>query len=160
MNATVQAAIDAGLLELTPVVRTPTAPLGYGSDLSCDSDLTEDMRELAGDDVLVLAQALLRRLDTVRGSIVDDPDQGLDLRGYLNSGKTDAELRALERNVELEWRKDDRVGKAEVTVTFAAVDGSEIRVSGKVTPADPTRSPFSMVVAVTSAGALLAELTR
>jgi hypothetical protein len=160
MNPTLRAAIDAELATLTPLVRTPVAPLGYGSDLSCDSDLTETMVELAGDDPLVLAQALVRRLDTVRGSLPDDPNYGYDVVGQLNAPKTDAELRALERNVELEWRKDDRVGTATVEVTFAAADGSEIRISGTVTPADPTKTPFSLTLAVTSAGALLEELSR
>lgn len=159
MNATVQSAIDEGLAVLTPLVRAPVAPLGYGSDLSCAEDLTETMEELAGDNVLVLGQALLRRLDTPRGSLVDDQDLGLDVRGYLNSGTTDRELRALEGAIGIEWRKDDRVRVADVTAALAD-DGSEMTIRGRVTPADPTKAPFTITLAATDLGVLLKELGR
>lgn len=159
MNSTVQEAIDSYLAELEREVDTPVEPFGYGSDLSCTSDLDERMTELAGDSTLALAQALARRLDCPRGALPDDPDYGIDLRGYCNRGVTAAEIRALAGQVRAELEKDDRVDQAAVTVTPFPT-GSSLRIEAAITPVDHRLGGFALTLAVTSAELLIEELRR
>ena len=67
MTDAVRDAIAASIAALPRIVATPREPYGYGSDVSCGTDLDEDMKELDGFDPLVMKQAILRRLDTPRG---------------------------------------------------------------------------------------------
>lgn len=157
MNTIVANAIAAEVAKLTREVDTPTEPFGYGSDLSCAADLTEDMVELDGDDSLVLAQALIRRLDCPRGALPDDPDYGIDVRGYLNRGTTTTELIELASRIRAELAKDDRVSAIAVTVTPSST-GSSLTVTLAVTPIDADAGGFTLTLAVTSAEVLIEEL--
>lgn len=159
MNATVADAIASYLEGLEQAVDTPVEPFGYGSDVSCVSDLDERMTELPGDSLLVLAQALARRLDCPRGALPDDPDYGIDLRGHCNRGVTTAEIRALAGQVRSELEKDDRVDRALVTVTPSPT-GSSLRIEAAITPVDHRLGGFALTLAVTDAGLLLEELRR
>jgi hypothetical protein len=162
MNATVQAAIDAELALLERVVDPPSAPHGYGSDLSCTDDLTATMDEVNGFTTLALAQALVRRLDCPRGGLPDDPDYGIDIRAMLNRGLTTRELRDLAGAVRLELEKDERVDSASVTFR-PAPDGSSFAIEIAVTPIDARlgtdgEGGFSLTLALTDAALLLEEL--
>lgn len=157
MSDVVRDAIAAELARLTRVVPSPTGDLGFGSDLSCTTDLDERMVELAGTDRLVLAQATLRRFITPRGSIPDAPNDGLDLMAWVSLGTTSTDIRALAGQMRAEATKDDRIAEASVTVSPSA-NGSQLSTSVRVVPADPAIAPFTMVLAVTSAGVLLEEI--
>lgn len=157
MNATVQATISAELAKLAPLVETPVEPFGYGSDLSCVGDLDPNARELDGFDRLVLAEALIRRITTTRGSLPGDADYGIDVRSYLNRGTDVNELRNISDRVQLELLKDDRIVRAQVTATFAA-NFLELDLDIRITPLDPSVGGFSLTLAVTSADAVLKEL--
>lgn len=159
MSTLVQDAIAAELLTLTRVMSAPTGAQGYGSDLACETDLTETMLEREGSDQLVLAEALLRRIDCPRGALPDDLDYGLDVRAYLSRGTVAADLRAIRGQIAAEWTKDDRVALAVVTGD-PSPSGLELALSGRITPADPTIAPFTMVLSVTSAAVLLEEISR
>lgn len=132
--------------------------LGYGTDLRCSSDLTEQMEEIEDPfSTLALAEAIVRRLDCPRGQLVDDPDYGLDLRSMCNRGMTADALRALGGQVRAELLKDDRIDLLGVTVRPSST-GKELRVELAVTPVDAHIGGFALTLAVTSAEVLLEEL--
>ncbi|MBN8609644.1 MAG: hypothetical protein J0L92_03620 [Deltaproteobacteria bacterium] len=162
MSKLVLDAIAADVAMLTRVVEPPTDPIGWGSDLSCGEDLTEGMDEVTGQRLL--AEAVIRRLTTPRGSLPDvrsldlrDRNYGLDLASYLNRGVTALEVRALATNVRSEVSKDDRLANVSVTVTPSPT-GSSLAVELRITPRDSRLGPFSLVLAVTDAGVLVEEL--
>ncbi len=162
MSQIVLDAIASDVAKLTRVAEPPTDPIGWGSDLSCGEDLTEGMDEVAGQRLL--AESIVRRLTTPRGSLPDlrsvdlrDRNYGLDLASYLNRGVTALEVRALASNVRSEVAKDDRLASVSVTVTPSPT-GSSLAVELRVTPRDSRLGPFTLVLAVTSASVLLEEL--
>lgn len=164
MSAIILDAIAADVALLTREIDPPTGPLGYGSDLSCADDLTEDMAEVEGFSVLALGQAIVRRLDCPRGGLPDasapsktDLNYGMELSSYLNRPTTTTELRNLASNIRLEVTKDDRIAAVDVTVT-SSPDGSSLAIDLHVTPVDPTIGQFAMTLSVTSAAVLLESI--
>lgn len=152
-SSIVDDAIAEELALLERVQDAPSAPFGYGSDLSCDTDLTERMDEV-GASTLALGQALARRLDCPRGALLDDPDYGIDLRAHLNRGSTTRDLRTLATRIKAEIEKDDRVDTVAVQVT-PATDGSSLAVELAVTPVDASVGDFGLTLAATSAGVIV-----
>jgi phage baseplate assembly protein W len=148
MNPLIQASIAEQIATLQQVVDAPIAPLGYGTDLSCITDLAEDLAEVDPTSNQAIAEALIRRLITPRGALPDDPDYGFDLRGLLNRGVTLTELRAVTGQARNEIRKDDRVADAKVSAAFS-LQGATLRVSIEVTPADVDNDTFSFTFALT-----------
>lgn len=157
MNDTVQAAIDAELAKIEPVITHAVAPFGYGSDMSCDSDVDENARELDGFDPLVLAQAIVRRLDCPRGALPDDPGYGIDLRSRINKGMTAEDVRALGGQIRGEVLKDDRVSTLSVVMRPNST-GSLIQVELAVQPIDATIGSFTLTLSATIAEILLSEI--
>lgn len=148
MNALIQASIAEQTATLARVVDVPAPPLGYGVDLSCVTDLAEDLAEVDPTSNHAIAEALIRRLITPRGALPDDPDYGFDLRGLLNRGVTVAELRAVTGQARNEVRKDDRVLDAKVSAAFT-LQNSTLNVSIEVTPADVDDDTFTFTFALT-----------
>jgi hypothetical protein len=157
MNATVQAAITAGLAELEVTSSIPVAPFGYGGDISCEADVDPRWREVA-DDALVLAQHCARRLDTPSG-LPDDDNWGLSLSDYCNRPTTRRELDALEGSIVAELVDDDRIDEARAAVE-ASADCATLTVSLRIVPVDPLVGDFSLTLSVSDAGVLLEEMTR
>ena len=150
MSAFVKAALEAELATITKVVDTPSSPHGYGSDISGAADLDPDMAEVDGFSTLALAQALVRRLDTPRGSLIDDGDYGIDLRSYCNRPTAAAELIALAGQVRGELLKDDRVDTLTVVMRPTST-GNAFDLELSIVPVDPRLGPFDLTLAVTSA---------
>lgn len=138
---------------LTP---SPSGDLGFGTDLSCIDDVTETLEEVDPFSQEAIAQASIRRITTPRGSMIDDPDYGLDIRGYANKGVTLSDLRDLAGLIRAEVTKDDRVDDAQVNVTSSGVAaGRRLFVSLVLTPSDPSVSTFTLTLAVTDGAVLL-----
>ena len=157
MTDVVRDAIAASIAGLTRVNATPAEPYGYGSDISCDSDVDAGMAELPGDSTLLLAQAIARRLDTPRGSLPDDPGYGISLRSMLNVGTTTTSIAGIAGRIRGEIVKDDRVATATVSVTpGTALDSLTVVI--RVTPADVGET-FTMTLAVTSSATLLEAIS-
>jgi hypothetical protein len=154
VNETVGTSIDTQIAELVRLVPQPREPLGYGSDLSCVSDLTVDLDEVDPFSMQAIGEAAIRRLTTARAALLDDRDYGIDVRAYCNRGTTLAELAELGGRCALELAKDDRIESARVTVTRDA-NGSALSISVVITAADPTLAPFTLTFAVTSGAAVL-----
>jgi hypothetical protein len=142
------------LATLTRVTPTPTAPFGYGSDLSCIEDLTDDMEELDPFSVRGIGEAVIRRLITQRGTLQDDPEYGHDVREYLNRGMTTADIGDAQTTIRNEIAKDDRVADSSVTLRLETL--TSLTVSIVLTPADPNITPFALTFAVTD-GAVVVE---
>lgn len=158
MSEIVLAAIAADIATLTREVETPTGELGYGVDLSCSSDITELADEVDAFSVTGIIQATVRRLTTPRGSLPDDPDYGLDVRGYLNRGTSTTDLLSMAGEIRNEVTKDDRVARASITVASPSLD--RLSISVLVTPADPALGPFTLTLAVTSGAVLLEAMAQ
>lgn len=134
----------------------PTGPVGWGSDLSCMDDLTEDCAELDGFDAKIVAQSVYRRITTPRGSLLDDPDYGVDVMQFLSSGMTTKELRAIEGQLHGEIAKDDRVDAVVCSAIFTQSTRSlEIRIDASLVDSSET---FALTVAVNSDGSNLVEM--
>jgi hypothetical protein len=156
MMGVAQDSIASQLGELTKAVDAPTGDLGYGVDLSCVTDITPRLDEVRADSVLAIGQALLRRLITPHGVLVDDQDYGLDVRSFCNRGTTVQELVGLGDDVRDECMKDDRVADATVTVGAA---GAGLSVTLAITPTDPAVEDFKLTLAVTSTEVLTNIIT-
>lgn len=153
MSAIVLDAIAADIATLVSLVPTPVEPFGFGTDLSCVSDISETLDEVDPFSALGIAQAVARRLCTARGTLPDDEEYGLDVRGYLNRGVPTIELRDFAGQIRLEVLKDDRVEDAQVEVT--SPESTSLTVSIHLTPYDYSVQPFSLTLAVTSSAVLL-----
>jgi phage baseplate assembly protein W len=152
MNSIVAAAFAAELATLERVVTPPADPLGYGTDLSCVLDCTNDFAEVSGP--LVVVQSVARSFITPRGSVLDSPDFGTDVRALLNHGTPQHDLRMMQSRLRSEAMADERVENAEVKLTLSAL-GSEVTIDTRLTLRDPQRTTFQFVLAVTDSAALI-----
>lgn len=153
MSTIVLDVVAAEIATLARLVPTPVEPFGYGTDLSCVSDLTETLDEIDPNSALGIAQFVARRLTTAKGSLADDEDFGLDVRGYLNRGVPTIELRDFAGQIRMEVAKDDRIEDCAVEVT--APTSSDLNISIYITPYDASLQPFSLTLAVTASDVLL-----
>lgn len=155
MNSTVSAALAEAKVGLLRLVDPPVEPFGYGIDLSCVLDVTEDLAEVDPRSPLAIAEASIRRLITPRGGCPGDQDYGFDLRGQLNKGVTTLGLRMLAGQSRSEINKDDRVEDSTVQVTYDSVAGPALRVVVTILPADVDLGEFSFTFSVTDTTAVL-----
>lgn len=158
MSQIVLDAIAAQVDELERVVDIPEPPFGYGTDLSAVQDIDENAAEVDPFSRLALAQALVRRLITSRGSLRDDLGYGLDLRAEVNVGRTRADVIALAGQVRSEVEKDDRVTTASVTV-IPSPNGSRLEIRIVVQPEDPQLGRFDLTLAATSKEVILEAIS-
>jgi phage baseplate assembly protein W len=151
-------AIAADLATMTRVVEPPSAPYYYGTDLSCVTDLTVNFDEVDMFSVRAIAEALIRRLITPRGALIDGPNYGTDIRGMLNHGVTQQTLQSLSGAIRAECCKDDRVRDAQVAVTYTS--SNSLQVSIAIVPADPTITVFRFTFAVSDNVSLTASIDQ
>lgn len=124
----------------------------YGLDLDCFDDLTDDMAEVSG--VQVVVQATYRRLITPRGSIWNGPEglnYGDDLREMLGSPITPDTLATLPAKVRAAVLQDDRIESCKVTVVESSLLSVTMSISCTLS-AGPT---FELVMSVDKARAIL-----
>lgn len=146
-------AIAEKAAEVLRVMPAPTGDLGYGSDLSCADDLTATMDEIPGDSILAVAQSNYRRLRTSRGTLVDAPDDGLDVQSFLHRAMTPTEIAAITGQIRLELKKDDRNETLDVTLTDLGGGSFELRVRGTT-----SEGPYTLTMALTDSEILLREM--
>jgi len=157
VNALLRSVIDDGLAAIDRVMDAPAEPFGYGTDVACTTDVEIPMRDVDPMSIEAISMALLRRVDCPRGQMPDDRDYGIDLRGMLNRGITQADLAAIGGKVRSEWAKDDRVSSATVVVTQTG-NGAGLRIVGNIVPAGSSES-FRLVLAATSAAVVLEAIS-
>lgn len=93
------------------------ADADLGSDFSAVTDVDPNLRRVKGR--FALAQAIARRLTTPSGLKFYDLNYGFDVRAFVNAP---AQQFRVERGVEIEALKDERVLAADATVTFITED--------------------------------------
>ena len=154
MNETLQTAIDEGLAALARVTATPVAPLGYGADVSCTTDVDPTLALVDPFSYEGIAQGMVRCWDCPRGSLANDGKDaaayGISLREHVNRGATRRDLNALQARLEAEALKDPRVDriKVDAAVTFSGAEVS-LRIVATIRPKSSI-GPFQLVLAVTS----------
>lgn len=136
-------------------VETPSGNLGYGVDLWCREDWADDFGELDAMDPEHIAQALLHRLITPRGSlelIGESEAYGLGVQRFL-SAPTD--VASIAGQVEHECRQDDRL---ETVTAAVAYEQEALTIDVSFVPVDSQQS-FQLVFSVDGSGKLLALVT-
>ena len=94
----------------------------YGIDVSTLPDLDQAFGLISGQTAL--AQCLLRRIQTPRGALPFNPDDGIDVADYLHGAFTDTDLFRLKNAVESELKKDERVLDIRCEASFSASDNA------------------------------------
>jgi phage baseplate assembly protein W len=128
-------------------VTQPVNPTDFGTTLSCTFDIDPMGATVSG--LAALGQALIRRITTPRGRLLNDPNYGYDIAGELEDDVTTQQVNAIAANVDQELLKDQRVFSSSTTVTLEA-DG-QLDVATQVQSA---LGPFSLVFTLSAAGIL------
>lgn len=126
----------------------------YGLDIA----MTEDARNVDPGFAPVtgrrcLAEALVRRLQTPNGTLIDDPNYGFDLLGELNDDLSPADVGRIGAQCAAECLKDERVvdctGSASLTLGTLTVG---------LVVTDGT-GPFKLVLAASGVTVSLLQVT-
>jgi phage baseplate assembly protein W len=125
----------------------------YGRDLWCVEDLNPAMVEVTGN--LNLAQACARRLITPRGTLIDDPNYGTDVRDWINDDVTQQQIATLQSAIVRELLKDERVLDVQVTVRFLTAGTLDI-----VIVLTGGNGPFQLVLSVDAVTVTLLQPVR
>jgi hypothetical protein len=121
----------------------------FGKDLrvtflsSGAGDLTPGMLEQTGRGVL--AQRLLCRQTTGRGTVIDCPNDCFDIRDWLSAGFTQNQISQLRGTIINELKQDVGVLLVEVQATYDAA-AKALTVVEKVTSSD---GPFTLTLKIT-----------
>lgn len=102
-----------------------------------------------------LCEALARRLVTPRGSLLNFPSYGYDLRQWVNDDLDAADLCAIEVAAAEECRADERVNDVQLAATFA---DDRLSLAGTVTSV--TGKTFRMVLAISAVSVVLLRATE
>ena len=94
----------------------------------------------------MLAQRILCRLSTGRGSVIDCPNDCIDIRDSLSDGLTADQIAGLGANVRAELLKDEQISDCTVRSTYS-FSTSALTMTIQVQSA---YGPFSMVLFVTN----------
>ena len=122
-----------------------------GTDLSGIADLTPHMGESSGRQCL--AEALARRLITPRGALFYDQLYGYDVvTAEINNDITASDVPRIAANIESEFRKDERVIDAKVTVQFVGPDQVDAARAGVVANPAPGTQGVLVISAVVNDG--------
>jgi len=113
-----------------------------GHDLFCITDMDPGAIEVDGR--VTLAQALVRRLQTPRGGLIDDPNYGFDVTQFINDDITQATITRMQGQITAEMLKDERVISAVTTVVFS---GGMLIITISITDGV---GPFPLVLAVSA----------
>lgn len=101
---------------------TQGVPNPYGIDLqslpNSQGVIDLDPGMIEGSGRTLLAQSLVRRFTTPRGSVIDAPNDCLDVRSFLSAGFTQAQINGLSGTLKAEAEKDERVVNADVQATY------------------------------------------
>ena len=116
----------------------------FGQDSNCVTDVGLFDLQIT-DPVTLVAQRIIRRLTTPRGSLAsvgDDPNFGWDIRQLINAKLSPSSISQYQALIQGECLKDEQVSAA--TVTISGTDGN-ISVSVSLTSAV---GPFSLTLPV------------
>lgn len=97
---------------------------------------------------LNLANALLRRSITPRGSLRYAPNYGIDVRELLEEDASAAQIDATRRDLEAEYEKDDRVLDASVEITRSSDEGGGFMAVDITAKIETEAGPFTLVMKI------------
>jgi phage baseplate assembly protein W len=86
----------------------------YGTDLACITGLSPECRSVSG--LRLLSEAIVRRLTTPRGRVIDAPDYGTDLHDYLGAEFTPRTSAQIVAAIKGELDKDERIAQSEPVI--------------------------------------------
>ena len=115
----------------------------FGSDLSCTDDLDANGREVSGEELV--GEAIYRRLTTARGTLIDDPDYGLDVRSFVQAGLTPGKLAEIGGLIRVELAKDETIAESSVNVRQTSTNALEAKVEVLT-----GEGPFELVFDITT----------
>lgn len=95
--------------------------------------------------IAVLAQRLVLRQTTPLGSVIDSPNDCLDIQDMLSSGMTDAEIAQLPGQIQQELVKDQEVLAVVASVTYTP-SNSTLSIVENI---QSQQGPFSLTLTVT-----------
>ena len=114
-------------------------------------DLTPDMRMATG--IAVLAQSLIRRQTTPRGTVITSPNDCIDIRQILSKGISQSDVATFSRTIRAELLRDTRVSAASVSITMDTTTGACTIVE----TIQSSSGPFSLTLTL-SAGTIAAVI--
>lgn len=114
-----------------------------GTDFDLGTDLSPTMGLVSGRKCL--AQAILRRLTTQRGTLERHPTYGFDLPAHLNETLDAGARLAIQQGILTQAQEDERVLRAAVAVEVVGM--RKLRVRLDLTDAD---GPFRLTLAVSA----------
>lgn len=117
-----------------------------GRDISCTTSLVTG-RTVTG--VRLLAEAVLRRLSTRRGTLrggEDEANYGIDLRDMIGSVSIDRDLPTWPARIAAELTKDERIYRVEVRLDTTR-NGPDVSVELAI-EVESAVGPFELVLAV------------
>lgn len=107
-------------------------------------DFTPDFQVATGFQAL--AQSLVRRQTTTRGSVIASPNDCLDVREFLSKGLSQSQVAAIAQTIRSELLRDQRVLGAQVNITFNTGTGAMTIVE----TIQASSGPFSLTLTLTS----------
>ncbi len=122
----------------------------YGTDIGCFftstgvGDLSPGAVEVTG--LQLVAQRILCRITTRRGTVIDAPNDCLDIRDYCRAGNTVQNLSAIRSELQAEIAKEQAVQSVSVQVTFNLELGTMQIVLAIVAGS----GPFTLTLSVSS----------
>ncbi len=126
--------------------------IDYGTDISCVNDFAPDGRITSGRHIV--AEAVARRLITPRGRLIDDPNYGFDLTGFIDDDMSPGDIAAMCAGIGAECVKDERLTAA----TATAVLGTNGIMTISLTLVDGA-GPFALVLAVSATSISILSVT-
>lgn len=126
----------------------------FGTDIDCAPAGLDPLFGLV-DGTTALAQAIFRRYETERGTLVDDPDYGLDVQSWIGTRVTTPQIFAWQQALANEARKDERVLRASARIAFDAATKT-LRFS---VACESAEGPFTLTVAVSDLSVELLSVT-
>ena len=129
----------------------PVSPY-FGTDLqtvpnpAASGALDLDPGMVEGSGRVLLSQSIQRRLSTPTGSVVDSPNDCIDLRSWISQGWTQQQMQAAAGGLQAEILKDERVTGVAVSMVYNA---STLTLAINVN-LQSLYGPFSLTLGVTS----------
>lgn len=120
-----------------------SAVVDFGSEISCVQDIAADGRPAVGS--IIVGEACMRRLLTPRGRLIDDPNYGFDLTGYVHDDMGPRDIAALQVGATAECLKDERVQSADVKAVLTAAGLLTVTIA-----LTTSLGPFRLVLSVSS----------
>jgi phage baseplate assembly protein W len=128
--------------------------LGFGQCWGTPSGSDLSMPSYMASGITVVAEAILRRWQTDRGGLIDDPNYGYNVFDLVNADLSPTAIDYAQQQMAAEAEKDERVQNATVSITLT-VAGLLTIVATILT----ALGPFKLVCAVSATSVSLLLVT-